>query len=115
MSMTRLRPQGVPELISEASDGSARYRYRRFEFTITREGRVWWCHDGISIPLDVSYPELGCFPGMQLAMCHEAGWASRSRGAITRKLCRAVDRKVAAHVRDGVLAGRQPDLRSVQV
>lgn len=110
----RVRPEGVPELLAEASDGSASYRYRRFEFTITKQGLIWWCHGGVGIPLDISYPAPRGFPGIKLAICHEAGWASRSRGAIVRKLCRVVDREIARHVRDGVLAGRQPDLRSVQ-
>jgi hypothetical protein len=111
----RVRPEGLPELIAEASDGSARYRYRRFEFTVTREGRIWWCHGGVSIPNDIAHPTPMAFPSLEMSMNHEAGWASRSRGAITRKLCRAVDRRIAEHVRDGVLAGRQPDLRTVQV
>lgn len=48
-----------------------------------------------------------------MAIFHEGGFASRSRKSIMRKLCRMVDKRIAEHVRDGVLAGRQPDLRLV--
>jgi hypothetical protein len=88
------------DLLAETSDGSSRWRYRRFEFTVVKEGFTWWCHQGVSIPLDVSYGA-------------EAGYASLSRRSILRKIRRVVDRELAHHVRDSALKGRQPDARTV--
>jgi hypothetical protein len=76
---------------------------------------VWRVDGGISIPQDISYPDRRAdrIEGIPLAMYHEAGFYGRSRAALLRKVCRIVDKRIAEHVRDRVLAGRQPDARTV--
>jgi hypothetical protein len=113
LPLMRVRPASTPTLLAEASDGSSSWIYRRFQFTVRRTKiRTWECR-AISIPQDVSYPDPSPFEGLPLAIMHEAGFYGRSRAALIRKLCRIVDRRLAEHVRDGVLAGRQPDARTV--
>ena len=91
----------------------ATYRYRSYEFTITRDWLMWWCHGGIRVPharhdigSRLSHGEFS-----MVGISHEAGWGSFSRRAILRKLRRCIDRDIRQWTRDSTLEGRQADAR----
>jgi len=101
------RPFFVPpddlEVVREAADGSCRYRWCGYEFTLTHDRISWWCHGGYARPGDLTAWE------------HEAGWGSFSKAACLRKVLRSIRATCARELRNGALHDRQPDARQAHL
>lgn len=83
--------------------GDVTFRHRgQITFQVERHGGMWWCHRGFSPPTTLSDRAFDRRMGWEperfhsaLSVQREDGWGSFTKKGCVRKVCRAIDAKLA--------------------